>query len=341
MNSVPPTTSSPLGEGSGSPVGASLTVTPASHETAPHAPLTLSDTLRGVDSSQMQGLLSLNDPLLSTGHSFDNSYPTFDDLSAGLTFDDQMTAGFSTDVSMSLDPDNTSFTSTPASHFDFTLPTHSLPSGFTTPASTIGDLPDLSLSSSPMPHISSSPMPDTPITSWRKEIYTTPAFNFATPPRLRFRTTPTIATSSPSCAPFLASKENEQYDFGSATCPPHPPLVVLPASGAAVLAPPVESSASDSDGARDLDSALAPSAIEVAQVSEQPALLSSAISSTSGSPAVPAHGHCVAQADIVDVPALRKTKRVRQQTTRLAQANNIGNNGQKRCILLSICKHKH
>jgi hypothetical protein len=78
-----------------------------------------------------------------------------------------------------------------------------------------------------------------------------------------------------------------------------------------------------------LDSALAPSTIKVAQVSEQPALLSSAISSTSGSPA---HGHHVAQADIVDVPAVRKTNHVRQQTTHLAQADNIGNIGQKRCV---------
>ncbi|KAG1813924.1 uncharacterized protein BJ212DRAFT_1482273 [Suillus subaureus] len=55
-NSLPPTISSPLGEGSGSLEGASSTVTPASHGTALHAPLTLSDTLQGVDLSQMQTL---------------------------------------------------------------------------------------------------------------------------------------------------------------------------------------------------------------------------------------------------------------------------------------------
>ncbi|KAG1795424.1 uncharacterized protein HD556DRAFT_1442277 [Suillus plorans] len=44
-NGLPPTISSPSGEGSGSLEGASSTVTPASHGTALHAPLTLSDTV--------------------------------------------------------------------------------------------------------------------------------------------------------------------------------------------------------------------------------------------------------------------------------------------------------
>ncbi|KAG1728682.1 hypothetical protein EDB19DRAFT_1913723 [Suillus lakei] len=44
-NGLPPTISSPLGEGSGSLKGASLTMTPASHGTALHTSLTLSDTL--------------------------------------------------------------------------------------------------------------------------------------------------------------------------------------------------------------------------------------------------------------------------------------------------------
>ncbi|KAG2108871.1 hypothetical protein DEU56DRAFT_915961 [Suillus clintonianus] len=92
-----------LSEGSGSLEGASSTVTPASHGTALHAPLTLSDTLRGVDSSQMQGPLPFSNPL-------------------GLTFDNEMSTNFGTDTSMSLNPYDASFTSTSASNYDFALP---------------------------------------------------------------------------------------------------------------------------------------------------------------------------------------------------------------------------
>lgn len=103
---------------------------------------------------------------------------------------------------------------------------------------------------------------------------------------------------------------------------------MVPAAGTAqVLAPPVVSSASGSGCAGDLDSALAPSTVEVAQVSEQPALLPSDVGSASGS---------AVQADDVVAPAVRKTKRVRQQTTRLAQADSIGGHSQKRFVISSV-----
>jgi len=296
-NGIPPTTSSPS------------VPTPASYETALHAPVMLSDTLSQMQGllsfnntpSQMQGLPSFDGTLPSASDVFDSSYSTFNDLSTSLTF--------GTDVTMPLDPYDTSITSTPASNFDFNLPDHSLSSGATTPASAMGDLlPGLSLSS--------SLMPDTPITSWRKEMYVPPAF--ATPPRLCFHATPTVATLSPSCAPFLTSNEVE-YNFGSSTCLPN-------TREALVLAPPVVSSASASD-VGNLDSSLAPSPIEVTQVSEQPALVSSAGVGL-------ADGHCVVGVNDAVVPAVRKMKRMRQQTTRLAQADNIGNsNVHKRFVI--------
>ncbi|KAG1877377.1 hypothetical protein F4604DRAFT_1680058 [Suillus subluteus] len=248
-NHILPMTSSPSDEGFSSLEGASST--PAS-ETALYAPLTLSGAL-----SQVQVILSFNKTLLSTGHALD-------DLSAGLTFNDEMITDFSTDISLSLNPYDDSVTSTPASNFDFDLPGYSLSSGATTPVSTsMGDsLPDLSLSS--------GLMPDTPITSWRKDMYIQPAF--ATPPRLRFRTTPTTATSSPSYAPFPTLLEVKP-DFHSSTYSPNPPVFVFPAARAALdLEPPVVSSS-----VGDLDSS-PPSTFEISQVLEQPALTVSSAS---------------------------------------------------------------
>ncbi|KAG1884717.1 hypothetical protein F4604DRAFT_1676812 [Suillus subluteus] len=359
-NHILPMTSSPSDEGFSSLEGASST--PAS-ETALYAPLTLSGAL-----SQVQVISSFNEMLLSTGHAFDN-------LGAGLTFNDEMITDFSTDISLSLNPYDDSVTSTPASNFDFDLPGYSLSSGATTPASTsMGDsLPDLSLSS--------RLMPDTPITSWRKDMYIQPAF--ATPPRLRFHTTPTTATSLLSYAPFPTLLEVKP-DFHSSTYSPNPLVFVFPAARAALdLEPPVVSSsvgdldssppstfeilqvleqpaltvssasdfdgvgdlesaqpaltvssASDSDGIGDLEPAPAPSAVEVTQVLEPPVLLSS-LSSASGSTDrqialhndhALAHGHCVTSVNDAVIPAasIRKTKCMHQQTTRLAQADNIG-----------------
>jgi hypothetical protein len=92
------------------------------------------------------------------------------------------------------------------------------------------------------------------------------------------------------------------------------------------LALPVVSSASASD-VGNLDSSLAPSPIEVTQVSEQPALVSSA-----GVGLV--DGHCVVGVNDAVVPAIRKTKRMHQQMTCLAQADNIGNsNVHKRFVI--------
>lgn len=91
----------------------------------------------------------------------------------------------------------------------------------------------------------------------------------------------------------------EKYNFSSSTYLPDPPVV--PAAGTAqVLVPPVVSSASGSSCARDLDYALTLSTVEVAQVSEQPALLPSDVGSALGS---------AVQADDIVVPAVRKTQR--------------------------------
>lgn len=103
---------------------------------------------------------------------------------------------------------------------------------------------------------------------------------------------------------------------------------MVPAAGTAqVLVPPVISSASGSGCAGDLDYALTPSTVEVAQVSEQPVLLPSDVGSASGS---------TVQADDIVVPAVRKTKCVHQQTTRLAQADSIGGRSQKRFVILGV-----
>ncbi|KAG2029920.1 hypothetical protein BDR03DRAFT_987445 [Suillus americanus] len=352
-------TSSPSDEGFSSLEGASSTL---ASKTALYAPLTLSGAL-----SQVQVISSFNETLLGTGHAFD-------DLGAGLTFDDEMTTDFSTDISLSLNPYDNSVTSTPASNFDFDLPGYSLSSGATMPASTMEDsLPDLSLSF--------GLMPDTPIMSWRKDMYIQPAF--ATPPRLRFHTTPTIATSLPSYAHFPTLLEVEP-DFHSSTYSPNSLVFVFPAAGAALdLEPPVVSSsvgdldpsppstfeisqvleqpaltvssasdsdgvgdlesaqpalmvssASDSDGVKDLEPDPVPSVVEVAQVLE-PLVLLSSLSSASGSTdrQIVLHndhalacGHCVTSVNDAVIPAasIRKTKRMRRQTTCLAQADNIG-----------------
>ncbi|KAG2126849.1 hypothetical protein DEU56DRAFT_915962 [Suillus clintonianus] len=172
---------------------------------------------------------------------------------------------------MAFDPYDTSVPSTPIQlQFHFTCPLLIIRA--TTPASTMGDsLPDLTLSS--------SPMPETPITSWRKQMYSTSTSGLMTPPRLRFRSTSAIATPLPSLPP---SRCWNSSGFGTTS----------------IL-----------------------STVEVAQVSEQLALLPSDVGSASGS---------AVQADDVVVPAVRKTKCIRQQMTRLAQADSIGGCSQKR-----------